>query len=313
MSLLRPSESSSSAAATEPPGTISKRRLLDPDGSGDTLAEQLHITAGRLLYAPQCGIFYLSLLGASIAEIFWISHPWLNPMHCCRLFFPTSRLFFFIEAYLTLGLVAETTLTLLWQRKAFWSSCTNLFDVTVCAMSLFSFALYWCAHAQPQQASTAAASHSHSAHHAMAQQSARSLSQSRSHTHPPTALSLSLFARRYGGGTSSSLARLDELVLLIMVGWLALRIARLTAIVQKIRERHRRGLEALDVAFPDGDDDDDESEDEMSLIEAGRSRGDSGVIAGAGGGGVATGAQASLVRAPPSGPSAAGMSPKAPG
>ena len=31
MSLLRPSESSSSAAATEPPGTISKRRLLDPD------------------------------------------------------------------------------------------------------------------------------------------------------------------------------------------------------------------------------------------------------------------------------------------
>ena len=311
MSLLRPSESSSSAAATEPPGTISKRRLLDPDGSGDTLAEQLHITAGRLLYAPQCGIFYLSLLGASIAEIVWISHPWLNPMHCCRLFFPTSRLFFFIEAYLTLGLVAETTLTLLWQRKAFWSSCTNLFDVTVCAMSLFSFALYWCAHAQRATASephtaTALSTRWHNRAHIAAHNSALT-------HHPHTALSLSLFARRYGGGTSSSLARLDELVLLIMVGWLALRIARLTAIVQKIRERHRRGLEALDVAFPDGDDDDDESEDEMSLIEAGRSRGDSGVIAGAGGGGVATGAQASLVRPPPSGPSAAGMSPKAPG
>ena len=309
MSLLRPSESSSSAAATEPPGTISKRRLLDPDGSGDTLAEQLHITAGRLLYAPQCGIFYLSLLGASIAEIVWISHPWLNPMHCCRLFFPTSRLFFFIEAYLTLGLVAETTLTLLWQRKAFWSSCTNLFDVTVCAMSLFSFALYWCAHAQRATASQPHTATALSTRWHLTTERTQPLTIALSPTtHAP--LSLCLSSRRYGGGTSSSLARLDELVLLIMVGWLALRIARLTAIVQKIRERHRRGLEALDVAFPDGDDDDDESEDEMSLIEAGRSRGDSGVI---GGGGAATGAQASLVRPPPSGPSAAGMSPKAPG
>ena len=152
------------------PGTTSKRRLID-DAASVGVAEQLQIAAGRLIYAPQCGAFYASLLGASITEIVWISHPWLNPMHWCapasapaaahprrpracrrraacpwhgcRLFYPQSTAFFLVEAYLTLGLVAETTLTLLWQRGAFWRSGANWFDAIVCAMSIFSFGLYW--------------------------------------------------------------------------------------------------------------------------------------------------------------------------
>ena len=64
-----------------PPGTTSKRRLLSEDGTTVSYAEQLQIAAGRLIYAPQCGAFYASLLGASITEIVWISHPWLNPLH----------------------------------------------------------------------------------------------------------------------------------------------------------------------------------------------------------------------------------------
>ena len=158
------------------PGTTSKRRLLDDSASSVGLSEQLQIAAGRLVYAPQCGAFYSSLLVASITEIVWISHPWLNPRHwcapprshhravvrvwcvivsdrlsicsracthSCKVFYPQSTAFFFVEAYLTLGLVAETTVTLLWQRGAFWSSGANWFDAIVCAMSVFSFALYW--------------------------------------------------------------------------------------------------------------------------------------------------------------------------
>ena len=53
---------------------------------------------------------------------------------------------------------------------------------------------------------------------------------------------------------------------LSQVAWLALRIARLTAILQKIRERRRRGLEVLDVAFPDGADE-DEDDEEMGDLE----------------------------------------------
>ena len=69
-------------ASHAPPGTTSKRRLLsDEAGTSVTLAEQLQIAAGRLIYAPQCGLFYASLLTASVTEIVWISHPWVNPAH----------------------------------------------------------------------------------------------------------------------------------------------------------------------------------------------------------------------------------------
>ena len=61
-------------------------------------------------------------------------------------------------------------------------------------------------------------------------------------------MSLLSFGLYWMGGEAE--ARLGELLLFIMVGWLALRILRLTAILQKIRERRRRGLEELDVAFP---------------------------------------------------------------
>jgi hypothetical protein len=154
--------------------------------------------AGRLMYAPSCGLFYASLLLASLTEIIWISHPWINPTHCCRLFYPKSRVFFAVEAYLTLGLVAETSLTLVHQRRAFFRSFMNWFDLVVCGSSLLSFGLYWS-----------------------------------------------------GGPT----AVLDEAILLVMVGWVALRLARLVIVVRRLlRERRRRNFAAqLDIAFPDED------------------------------------------------------------
>ena len=40
------------------PGTASKHRLLDDEAVGVGVSEQLQIAAGRLIYAPQCGLFY---------------------------------------------------------------------------------------------------------------------------------------------------------------------------------------------------------------------------------------------------------------
>lgn len=135
---------SASAAAASTPGTVSKRqRYLEDEESTVGLFDHAQIAAGRLMHAPSCGVFYASLLIASLTEIIWISHPWINPMHCCKLFYPQSRLFFIVEAYLTLGLVAETSLTLMWQRQAFWRSVGNWFDAIVCASSVLSFGLYW--------------------------------------------------------------------------------------------------------------------------------------------------------------------------
>ena len=129
------------------------------------------------MHAPACGAFYASLLVASVTEIVWISHPWINHWHCCRLYYPQSKLFFAVETYLTLGLVAETSLALCWQRRAFWSSTSNWFDAIVCVASIASFMLYY-----------------------------------------------------VGGHTGL----LDEALLLVVVGWLALRIARLAVSIRKL-------------------------------------------------------------------------------
>ena len=117
------------------------------------------------------------------------------------------------QAYLTIGLVAETSVTLCWQRRAFWLSLGNWFDAAVCVTSILSFMLYW-----------------------------------------------------YGGRTGL----LDEALLFVMVGWLALRIARLVMTLKKVlRERSRRSMAAhLDIAFPENDDDDDD--DDGSDVESPR-------------------------------------------
>lgn len=104
--------------------------------------EYLQTIASRVLYSRSCGAFYMSLLFASLTEIIWIAHPWVSQVHCCKLSYPRSRLFFAVEAYLTVGLAGETTLRILWMRAAFWRQCGNIFDAIVSALSLLSFALY---------------------------------------------------------------------------------------------------------------------------------------------------------------------------
>ena len=175
--------------------------LLAPaEGSAENYisnSEHAQIAAGRLIYSNSCGLFYASLLVASLTEIVWILHPWVDPVHCCHIAYPKSPLFFLVEAYLTIGLLADVALRFVWQRESFWLQHSNIFDVIVCGLSLLSFMLYW----------------------------------------------------RHTGKD------LEVVVLLIMFGWLIVRIARLVATLQKIRDRHRSTSRELDVAFPDDFDD----------------------------------------------------------
>jgi len=119
--------------------------LLLHDDSAVSGTEYAQIAASRLMYSPSCGVFYASLLAASLTEIVWILHPWMDQSRGAhiRVAYPRSRIFFAVETYLTLGLVGETTLRFVWQRSAFWLSCNNWFDAIVCGMSCLSFFLYW--------------------------------------------------------------------------------------------------------------------------------------------------------------------------
>ena len=72
---------------------------------------------------------------------------WALAEQCTRVFvprlaYPTSPIFFVVESYLTLGLVGDTALRMVWQRAAFWAQCGNVFDVCVSALSIVCFAVY---------------------------------------------------------------------------------------------------------------------------------------------------------------------------
>jgi hypothetical protein len=107
-----------------------------------TQEEYVQTVASRLLYSRSIGLFYLSLLAASIVEVVWILHPWISPGHERRISYPTSRLFFAVELYLTTGMVCETLLRIVLLRRAFWAEPGNVFDASVCALSVLSFLLY---------------------------------------------------------------------------------------------------------------------------------------------------------------------------
>lgn len=85
------------SASHSAPGTQSKRRFIDEEGEVVSFSDYIQIAAGRVKNAPSCGAFYASLLAASITEIVWISHPWINPRHCCKLYYPESHVFFLVE------------------------------------------------------------------------------------------------------------------------------------------------------------------------------------------------------------------------
>lgn len=94
----------------------------------------MQTVASRVLYSGSCSAFYLSLLAASLTEIIWMLHPWIG--HCCHLSYPKSRVFFAVEAYLSIGLFGETTLRLIWQQRRFWSDKGNIFDAAVSVLSM---------------------------------------------------------------------------------------------------------------------------------------------------------------------------------
>ena len=105
--------------------------------------EYAHIAAGRLITSRSCGFFYVSLLAASITETVWILYPWMNVESCCHIRFPESPLFFLVEAYLTIGLVADVSARGVWERGAFCAQRGNVFDAIVCGLSILSFGLYY--------------------------------------------------------------------------------------------------------------------------------------------------------------------------
>jgi len=115
--------------------------LLKGDVHNVTSDEYLQTIASRLLYSRSCGVYYFSLLAASVTEVVWILHPWAVPGHERRIDYPDSWLFFLVELYLTAGLFGETALRIVRQRAAFWGQCGNVFDAAVCVLSLVSFAL----------------------------------------------------------------------------------------------------------------------------------------------------------------------------
>jgi len=104
--------------------------------------EYLQTIASRLLFSRSCGLFYSSLLAASVVEVVWILHPWVPWVESDGLIhYPTSRVFFAVELYLTAGLIGETALRAVLQRAAFWAEWVNVFDTAVCVLSVLAFIL----------------------------------------------------------------------------------------------------------------------------------------------------------------------------
>ena len=255
------------------PGTASKHRLLDDEAVGVGVSEQLQIAAGRLIYAPQCGLFYASLLTASIVEIVWISHPWVpSGYHWCvrtRTFSHESNAI--ASAPLTTALpLPHCSLLVMESRSAAAtfrirgraSSCASR-PTSHVASSLRPRSLSYGNAAPFGRANPIGLTRSFAA--CPFSPSFCKCAAQRTRASPPVACAcaaadLLVFAPgdSYWFGVDGGL---DEVLLLILVCWLALRICRLTAIIQKMRERRRRGMEDLDVSFAEGDDDDDDDDD----------------------------------------------------
>ena len=64
--------------------------LLKGDVHNVTSDEYLQTIASRLLYSRSCGVYYFSLLAASVTEVVWILHPWAVPGHERRIDYPDS-------------------------------------------------------------------------------------------------------------------------------------------------------------------------------------------------------------------------------
>jgi hypothetical protein len=185
--------------------------------------EYAQTVATRVVYSRGYGAFYVSLLVASITELLWVLHPWASG-GCCRLAYPTSPVFFVVESYLTIGLVGDTVLRMVWQREAFWTQCGNVFDVSVSALSIVCFAVYM-ADSAPiggSNPSSDSQGHAWSAAHA------------------------------FGPHVGTVDQELEVVFLSLMVVWVALRLARLAAVAKNLhsqRRFHATQAGALDVSF----------------------------------------------------------------
>ena len=132
-----------------PPDEVSESSTLlgdtDDDQHGSISSrEYASLLASRVFHSRSCGAFYASLLAASLTEIVWIMHPWVEDgvANCCKIAYPKSPVFFAVEVYLTVGLVLETVLRAVSQGATFCSDAGNVFDATVCCLSIVSFALF---------------------------------------------------------------------------------------------------------------------------------------------------------------------------
>ena len=101
-------------------------------------SEYADILAKRVVFSRGHTILCTSMLIAGCVEVLWI----LLPMGSGVGSLPDHPLFLLVESYVTLGLLCEILLRLVLQRGSFCKRWSNVFDVSVAAISVVSSALF---------------------------------------------------------------------------------------------------------------------------------------------------------------------------
>ena len=100
--------------------------------------EYLDILAKRVLYSRAYTGFYVSLIVAGLVEVVWI----LSPTDGGIGHLPHHGAFTLIESYVTVGLILELALRFTLQNRGFWTRLSNIFDMVVVVVSVFSTLMF---------------------------------------------------------------------------------------------------------------------------------------------------------------------------
>ena len=103
-----------------------------------TRVEYADILAKRVVFSRAHTVLCTSMLLAGLVEVLWI----LLPIGSGAGSLPEHPLFVLVEGYVTLGLLVEILLRAVLQRGEFCQKWSNVFDVTVAAISVLSSALF---------------------------------------------------------------------------------------------------------------------------------------------------------------------------
>ncbi len=99
-----------------------------------SLSQKIRNLITRCLFAPSCTIFYILMVFLNLLLIAWIF--WDSG-------YPTHWLFIAIEVFINCVLCGEVLLRMLIQKKRFFKSKANLFDVLVSILCVASLIVYF--------------------------------------------------------------------------------------------------------------------------------------------------------------------------